>query len=225
MKSLTARAIVYFVRRFVSLSLIIFVPAWSLDFWQAWVFLALFFILELQAIIYLLRNDPELLERRLKRGVSAENRPAQKAVIFLIAVFSGFLVVSCVYDHRLQWSHVPAILVITADVAIAIGYLIFYFVFKANRFASATIGIVAEQKVISTGPYAVVRHPMYSGAVLVNLFMPIALGSWWGLPFALALHALIVLRILDEEKLLRRDLPGYEDYSRKVRYRLIPGVW
>ncbi len=225
MNSLTARALADFVKRLVIVSLLLFLPTWSLDFWEARVFLIMFSMPQLVIVIYFLRRDPDLVERRLKGRLFAENRTNQKVIMSLVWLFYVLLVLVPGVDHRFHWSHVPAFLVIAADVALLLGFLIQFHVFKANTFASAVVEIAAKQKVISTGPYAVVRHPMYSGALLVDFFIPIALGSWWGLPFALAMLAVVILRLLDEEKLLRQGLPGYEEYCRKVQYRLIPHLW
>lgn len=225
MNSLTAKALADFVTKLVIVSLLLFLPAWSLDFWEAWVFLFMFFLPQLLIIIYFLRKDPDLVKRRLKGRLFAENRTYQKVIESLVRLFYILMVLVPGFDHRFNWSHVPAFLVVAADVAVLLGFLIQFHVFKANTFASAVVEIAANQKVISTGPYAVVRHPMYSGALLVDFFIPIALGSWWGLPFALAMLVVVILRLLDEEKFLRQGLPGYEEYCRKVQYRLIPRLW
>jgi protein-S-isoprenylcysteine O-methyltransferase Ste14 len=225
MNPLITKVLVGFVKRLVIVSLCLFLPAGSLDFWEAWLFLAVFFIPQLLITVYLLRNDPDLLKRRLKGGASAENRTSQKVIISLMGLCFILLVIVPGYDHRFNWSHVPAFLVIAADVVVLCGLWIQFRVFKANTFASIVVAIVPEQKVISTGPYAVVRHPMYSGVLVVDFFAPIALGSWWGLLVSLARVIVIILRLLDEEKLLRQDLPGYEEYCRKVPYRLVPHVW
>src|ERR1039458_3519000 len=225
MNSLTAKALADFVMKLVIVSLLLFLPALSLDFWEAWVFLFIFFIPQLLIIICFLRKDPDLVERRLKGRLFAENRTNQKVIMSLVRLLYVLIVLVPGLDHRFNWSHVPAFLVITADVAVPLGFLIQFHVFKANTFASAVVEIVAEQKVISTGPYAMVRHPMYSGALVVDFFIPSALGSWWGLPFALGMLVVVILRLLDEEQLLRQGLPGYEEYCRKVQYRLIPHIW
>jgi protein-S-isoprenylcysteine O-methyltransferase Ste14 len=225
MNPLIVKALPGFIRRLVVVSLCLFLPAGSLDFWEARLFLPVFFIPNLLVGIYLLRNDPDLLQRRLRGGPSAETRISQKVIILLMGLSSILLMIVSGLDHRFDWSHVPAFLVIAADAAIQLGLWIQFLVFKANTFASIVVAIVPQQKVISTGPYAVVRHPMYSGVLVVDFFAPIALGSWWGLLFALARLVVIILRLLDEEKLLRQDLPGYEEYCRKVQYRLIPHLW
>jgi protein-S-isoprenylcysteine O-methyltransferase Ste14 len=225
MNALTVKALVVFVRRLVFLSLAIFLSAGSLDFWEAWVFLPAFFIPYLLILLYLRSKDPDLLARRLKGSPTAESRTWQKVIMSLMSLGFVLLMLVSGLAHRFDRSPVPAILVIAADVGVLLGFLIQFQVFKANTFASAIVAIVPEQKVISTGPYALVRHPMYAGALVVDFCIPIALGSWWGLPFVLGLLGVIILRLLDEEKLLRQDLPGYEEYCRKVPNRLIPRLW
>jgi protein-S-isoprenylcysteine O-methyltransferase Ste14 len=225
MHSLTAKTVAGFLRRLVIVSLCLFLSAGSLDFWEAWLFLLVFFIPELLTKIYLLRNDPDLLKRRLKGGASAESRISQKVIISMMGLCYISLILVSGFDHRFSWSRVLGFLVIAGDVVVLCGLWIQFHVFKANTFAAIIVAIVPEQKVISTGPYAVVRHPMYSGVLLMDFFAPIALGSWWGLLVSLARLVVIILRLLDEEKLLRRELPGYEEYCRKVPYRLVPRIW
>jgi protein-S-isoprenylcysteine O-methyltransferase Ste14 len=225
MKSLAAKALIGFAKRIVIVGLLLFIPAWSLDFWQAWIFLILYFVSHLTIIIYFLRTDSRLVERRLKGGPRAEKRTRQKAIMALVALSVVLTLIVAGFDHRFNWSQVAAWLAATADLAIVAGFLIQFLAFKTNSFASAVITIVPEQRLIATGPYQIVRHPMYSGALVVNLFMPMALGSWWGLWCSLMWLTAVVLRILDEEALLRQSLPGYEDFCRKVPYRLFPYVW
>ena len=212
-------------RRVLFFCVALFLPAWSFDYWQAWLFLAAFFMPEALLVAYLYRNDRPLLARRLKAGSAAETRFRQKIIMLLAIVFWGSIILTTGFDHRFHWSHVPAWLVCLADVANLAGFYLTYRVFRENSFAAATVRVDDGQKVIATGPYAVVRHPMYSAAVLMNLCLPVALGSWWGVPFSALNVCLIVVRLLDEEKMLRQDLPGYSEYCGKVRYRLIPQVW
>jgi protein-S-isoprenylcysteine O-methyltransferase Ste14 len=225
MNSLAAKALASLVKRALIFGVLLFVPAWSLHFWQAWAYLVLCLAAQLLIAMYLWRNDPSLLDRRLKGGPTAESRSRQKAIMSVVSLSVTFLVVVAGYDHRFNWSHVAAPLVIAAEAGLLLGFLIQFYAFKANSFASAVVAIDPSQRLSSTGPYAVVRHPMYSGALVVNVFTPIALGSWWGLPFAFAWLSAIILRILDEEALLRQSLAGYEEYCRKVQYRLIPHIW
>jgi len=205
--------------------LFLFVPAGSLNYWQGWVFLVLSALLQLSTLIYFLLKDPAFVQRRLKSGAKAEVRARQKISIELIKLSAVLLFVTAGFDHRFKWSYVPIPLTIAANCCIIVGILIQFLTFKENSFASAVITIMPEQRVIATGPYAVVRHPMYSGAMLVNLLTPVALGSWWALCFAFLWLLAIVLRILDEEQMLSDSLLGYSDYRGNVRYRLLPGIW
>lgn len=207
------------------LGLLLFLPAGTLNYWQAWALIAVF-VLGSNAIgIYLSLYDPELLERRKQAGPKAETRPAQKIIMtVLIAALIGMLVLSAL-DHRFRWSAVPALVSLAGDVLVALGLYITFLVVRENTFSAANIKVFKDQKVISTGPYALVRHPMYTGTLLFILASPLALGSWWGFLPVLLVMPMLVWRIFDEEKLLNAELPGYADYTRKVRYRLVPRGW
>jgi protein-S-isoprenylcysteine O-methyltransferase Ste14 len=208
-----------------AMALILFLSAWTIDYWQAWVYLGVFFGASIPITLYLMKNDPALLRRRLRGGPTAEKRKPQKiAVLFASIGFIGVLVVPSL-DHRFGWSNVPLFAVIAGDALTALCFFITFLAYRENSFTSAIIEIAQDQTVISTGPYAIVRHPMYAGGLLVFLGTPLALGSYWGLlSFGAALPALI-WRLLDEEKLLKESLPGYADYCREVRWRLIPGIF
>jgi protein-S-isoprenylcysteine O-methyltransferase Ste14 len=204
---------------------LLFLPAWTFDYWQAWLFIAVFFVCSLAITVYLAVNDPKLLERRMKAGPAAEKEPTQK-IIMVVAMlsFAAALVVPAL-DHRFHWSDVPTPVVILGDLLIVLAYVAFYVVFKENTYGAATIQVAEHQTVIATGPYAVVRHPMYSSALVLLLGIPLALGSWWGLLTLVPAVAGIVWRLLDEERFLCRNLAGYAEYMRKVRHRLVPFVW
>lgn len=225
MNSLTPKVIIGFGKRLLFSCALLFIPANTLAFPYAWAFLAVYFLPQAFAAGYFLRKNPKFIERRLKLGPRAETRPRQKLVIWLLMLCFCMTVTIASFDHRFGWSHIPAAVGIVADVAILVGMAIQFRVFLENSFASATIEIAAEQCVITTGPYALVRHPMYSGALLADCCIPLALGSWWALPPALVKVLVIVLRLLDEEEFLCAKLPGYIEYSQKVPQRLIPGIW
>ena len=209
----------------IVLGVLIFVPAGTLAYWQGWAFIAVFAISTNIIGVYLTRHDPALLERRKKVGPSAETRPAQKIIIALsFAVFIALLVVSPL-DHRFGGSHVPVWLSVLGNALVALGLMIDLRVFRENSYGGSTIEMTEGQRVIATGPYALVRHPMYVGVLIMALAVPLALGSWWGLILALATVPLLMLRIFDEERMLRDQLEGYEAYARAVRYRLVPGLW
>lgn len=216
------RAALGFSAAILSLGAMLFLPAGSFDYWQAWLYAASLFTPVLALGLYLSLRDPELLERRMR---TRETELRQQRVVRLGLVFFliGFLLPG--FDRRFGWSQVPPALVVTADLVVLLGYGLFVWVLLSNRFASRVIEVAPEQPVIATGPYAVVRHPMYVAVLLIWLATPIALGSWWAiLPF-LAIIPILVARIGGEEAMLRRDLPGYAAYCERVRYRLLPGVW
>ena len=203
----------------------LFACAGTFDYWQGWAFLAAYFFPSLAITVYAVRYDPELLKRRMKGGPMAEKRVSQRIIMTFASLGFVALLVVPALDRRYGWSHLPAGIVVLGCVLVVAWFALVWFVFRENRFASATIEVAGGQKVIATGPYAVVRHPMYAASVGLFLGAPLALGSLWGLAgFAIAFPA-IVLRLLDEETLLARDLPGYRDYLAHVRWRLIPGVF
>jgi protein-S-isoprenylcysteine O-methyltransferase Ste14 len=209
----------------LALGLMLFIPAGTLDFWQAWIYLIIFSISSLLVTLYLMKNDTELLKRRIKAGSKAEKERSQKIIQFFAGFsFMGILIVPGL-DHRFRWSDVPLYQVIAGEIFVAIGFFIVFIVFKENTFASATIETAENQTVVSTGPYAIVRHPMYSGALLMLLFTPLALGSYWGVLFVILMIVVIVGRLLEEEKFLSKTLPGYNAYCQKTRFRLIPQIW
>jgi protein-S-isoprenylcysteine O-methyltransferase Ste14 len=204
---------------------LLFLPAWTLHYYQAWTFLAVYFAWSIAITLYLMKKDPKLLQRRMSGGPTAEKQPTQKLIMLVTSLgFIGLMIVPAL-DHRFVWSRVPQHVALFGDVLVSLGYLAIFVVFKANAFASATIELAPDQTVISTGPYAMVRHPMYAGALVMLLGIPIALGSWWGLLVMVAMTPAIIWRLLDEEKFLARSLPGYREYQHAVRFRLIPRVW
>jgi protein-S-isoprenylcysteine O-methyltransferase Ste14 len=205
--------------------LVIFTLAGTIRYWEAWVYLAVFLGASFIITIDLMHRDPALLARRMSGGPTAEKRPVQQIIMTVAsAAFLATMVVPAL-DRRFGWSHVPVVVVLLGDALIALGYYFVYLVSKANTFMSATIELAKDQRVISTGPYAIVRHPMYAGAMLYVLGTPLALGSYWGLLAVAAMLAGIIWRLLDEERFLATSLPGYAEYQRKVQRHLVPFVW
>ncbi len=197
-------------------------PAGSLNYWQAWTFMGVFFIPALFVIFYFLKNDREFLERRLK----FREKETQEKIFIKIAqllFFIGFLIPGL--DYRYGWSKVPFWLVISSDIVVFFAYITVFLVFKENSYASRIVEVDRKQEVITTGPYAIVRHPMYAAVIPMFLCIPLALGSYFALIFFVPTVPLILFRILDEERVLLRDLKGYKEYTRKVKYRLIPLIW
>ncbi|MGB8550126.1 MAG: isoprenylcysteine carboxylmethyltransferase family protein [Xanthobacteraceae bacterium] len=225
MTGLNIRAIGWLLVLLVVMGAVLFVSAWTFNYWQAWVFLSVFGLSSLAVTVYLMKNDPKLLERRMHGGPTAEKELSQKIIMSAASIgFAAILIVPAL-DHRWHWSAVPPYAVIAGNILIVLGWTIILFVFRENTFTSATIEVVADQRVVSTGPYVVVRHPMYSGSLLYFLGIPIALGSWWGLFVGILMMPVFVLRLFDEEKLLARNLPGYSEYMDRVKYSLVPFVW
>ncbi|HTU01634.1 MAG TPA: isoprenylcysteine carboxylmethyltransferase family protein [Candidatus Sulfotelmatobacter sp.] len=209
----------------VGMGVVLFTTAGTFHYWQAWVYVALFSGASLLITLYLMKKDPALLARRVSGGPTAEKETAQKVIMVFASL--GFIALLAVpgLDHRLAWSRVPLWCVVLGDVLFIIGWTIIFFVFRENTFTSATIEVAADQRVISTGPYSVVRHPMYAGALLYCVGTPLALGSYWGLLAFAAMLPFLLWRLFDEERFLSRYLPGYTEYCARVRSRLIPGLF
>jgi protein-S-isoprenylcysteine O-methyltransferase Ste14 len=205
--------------------LLVFIPAGTLSYWQAWVYLSIFTGASILTTLYLIRHDPALLERRMKGGPMAERQPTQKLIMLGASVgFVGLLVVPAL-DVRFGWSAMSPNVVLLGDALLIAGFYFIWIVYRENTFTSATIEVAKDQKVVSTGPYAVVRHPMYAGGLLYLLAMPLALGSYWGLVVFAVVLLLVLWRLFDEERFLSHNLPGYTEYQQRVRHRLVPFVW
>lgn len=216
------RAIVFLA---VAMGLLLFLSTGTIRYWHAWVYLTIFMGASVLTTRYLLEKDPELLKRRMSGGPTAEKRKTQKLImLFMSAGFIGLLVVPAI-DHRFGWSRVPIDMVISGDILTAVGFYIVFLVYRENTYTSATIEVAEGQKVISTGPYATVRHPMYAGSLIYLLGTPLALGSYVGLLVLGAMMPFFLWRLFDEERFLSKNLPGYPEYCEKVRWRLIPRIF
>lgn len=209
----------------IVMGILLFVPAGTLDYWQAWLYLWVTSSASVLTTLYLIKHDPALLERRLKGGPRAEKTPTQRVIMLFMSLGFVALLVVPALDVRFGWSEVPVAMVVLGDLLVATGFYGIFLVYRENSFASATVGVVENQKVISTGPYAIIRHPMYAWALLYLGGKPLALGSYWGLLVLAVLVPVLVWRLLDEERVLARELPGYPDYQNQVRCRLVPFVW
>ena len=215
----------YTVFSIVFFGMLLFWPAGTFDYWQAWVFIAVFVVGTMIPTIYLAVAYPDAFRRRTRSGPFAETRTVQKFInvgIMLAVVATG--VVSAV-DHRFGWSTVPTAVVVVGNVLVVAGLGLAELVVIQNNYAAATITVEEEQPVVSTGLYGLVRHPMYVGALIMMVGMPLALASYWALLTIIPGMLVFAARISDEEKALRQDLDGYEEYTEKVQYRLVPGVW
>jgi len=204
---------------------LLFLPAGTIHYWQGWVYLSIFTGASLLTTLYLLKADPALLARRMSGGPTAEKRMTQKIIMAFTS--GGFiaLLVTPALDRRFGWSDVPLAVVIAGDLLVAIGFYFIFLVYRENTFTSATIELAENQTVISTGPYAIVRHPMYASALLYLLGTSLALGSYYGLLPAGAMIPFLIWRLFDEERFLAANLPGYSEYQQRVRHRLVPFFW
>jgi protein-S-isoprenylcysteine O-methyltransferase Ste14 len=209
----------------VAMAVMLFLPAWTLRYWQAWLFLIVFSAICGAGTLYFIKHDPALIERRLSVGPGAEKEASQKIIMTAASVCIVLLYVVPGLDRHFGWSHVPPALVVLGDIGVLLGFLGIFRVFKENSYASATVEIGKEQRVIDTGPYAFVRHPMYTAALLMFAATPLALGSCWALLLIIPLTGVLAWRLSDEERFLIRNLPGYAAYRQRTRYRLIPWVW
>ena len=225
MKGLNSRAFAGLLALFAVMAAALFIPAWTLNYWQGWAFLSVFFGSSFAITLYLMKKDPKLLERRVTAGPLHEKEKSQKIIQFIAQIAFLLVIVFPVLDHRFGWSMVPWYINLGGDALVAIGFFCVFLVFRENTYASALIEVGTGQEVISTGPYARVRHPMYIGALVLLLGTPLALGSWWGVLSVIPITLIIIWRLLDEERFLTRNLPGYARYKEKVKYRLVPHVW
>jgi protein-S-isoprenylcysteine O-methyltransferase Ste14 len=207
------------------MGVILFVPAGTFDYWQAWVFIAVFIVGTMAPTVYLAVKYPEALRRRMTSGPWSETRLVQKLIMVGIPLSVVAVGVISSLDHRFGWSTVPTAAVVVGDVLVLAGLGLAELVVVQNNYAAATITVEAEQPVVSTGLYGVVRHPMYVGALIMMVGMPVALGSYWGLLTLIPVVLVFAARVTDEEKALRDQLDGYHEYTEKVHYRLVPGVW
>jgi protein-S-isoprenylcysteine O-methyltransferase Ste14 len=206
----------------LALSAMFFLPAGTFAYWQAWVYMAIVLIPMAFVGRYMLRHSPDLLQRRLQ---ARERERAQQGIVSfgILFLLAAFLIPG--FDRRWGWSMMPWWVVVAADLLVLLGYGMISRVFRENQYTSRTVQVEQGQQVITTGPYSVVRHPMYAGVLVFYLASPIALGSWWAFLPAAVIIPILIVRILNEEHVLERDLPGYREYKQMVRYRLLPGLW
>lgn len=225
MKHENRQAAARFVLSHVKIALLLFIPAWTLYYWQAWDVLILFFICNLALQLYIKKNDPALFKSRNTAGFMAEKDRLQKVIHSRInRSFDAMLILSAI-DHHFGWSYMPNILIISGNLLIFLGFVVIFAVFRVNSFASATIEVTPEQRLISTGPYTWVRHPMYSAGLIIRCGVPLALGTWCGFLILIPSILIFAQRLIQEELFLDQKLAGYSDYKARVKYRLIPFIW
>jgi protein-S-isoprenylcysteine O-methyltransferase Ste14 len=215
-------AVVKVAAGWILLPLFFLATGGDLAWWNAWAYCAVLLVPMTAFVAHVVRHDPEFIARR---STMREKERAQRRVLAFGAPLLLAALVVPGFDHRFGWSHPPLGVVLAALAASLTGYLAVVRVFLENRWAGRTIETYADQRVVSTGPYAIVRHPMYAGVSLLYVATPLALGSWWAVLPAMAFVPIFVFRIRNEEEVLVRELPGYEEYRRTVRYRLVPFVW
>ena len=225
MGNLMVKTVLGFAFLMLVVALALFVPAGSLGFWQAWAFLAVWAVCVVLITAYLAKYDQRLLAGRVKAGPVAEVQKGQQIIQSLASLFFIGLFIVPGLDYRFHWSVVPPVVSWVSEGFVALGFFIVFLVFRENSYTSAIVEVSDAQRVIASGPYSVVRHPMYAGAALLLLFTPLALGSWVALLCPLPLILVVAVRLLEEEKFLLANLDGYEAYREKVRYRLIPLIW
>jgi protein-S-isoprenylcysteine O-methyltransferase Ste14 len=219
---LVAEALIKFACGLLLVGLLIFLPAGTFRYAYGWLLVGLLFVPMLLAGLVMLVKSPEFLKKRLD---AKEKQSAQKGVVALsgLMFIAGFVVAGL--DFRFGWSYVPTWVVITASALFLIAYVLYAEVMRENAYLSRTIKVEEGQTVVDTGLYGIVRHPMYAVTIPLFLMIPLILGSWYAL-IAFAFYPVIIIaRLLDEEKLLTRELPGYAEYKQKVKYRIIPFVW
>ena len=205
--------------------MVVFVPAWTLSYWQGWAYIAVATTATIISTAYLARTNPAALQRRMQGGPRAESRTTQKILVTAIVVSTLGVMAFSAFDHRMGWSSVPAWVSVVGDVLVAAGLAIASLVVVQNAYAAATVRVEENQQLANDGVYKRVRHPMYIGALIMMLGVPLALGSYWGLLFVPLSVLVFALRILDEERMLTQELGGYREYTQQVRYRLVPHVW
>ena len=225
MGNLLLKTVLGFLFLMAVLALALFVSAGSLAYWQAYIYLATFALCTILITLYLIRNDQELLAGRVQVGPVAETQKPQQIIQSLASLFFIALFIVPGLDYRFGWSHVPVWLSLAANGVAALGFSIVFLTFRENQYTRATIEVSDTQQVVTSGPYRVVRHPMYAGASVLLLATPVALGSWVAVPFALPVILVVAVRLLDEERFLTANLPGYSEYCQSVRYHLIPYMW
>jgi protein-S-isoprenylcysteine O-methyltransferase Ste14 len=206
-------------------ALMLFVPAGTLNYWQGWTFIVVFALATLIPSVYLAKHDPAALKRRMKAGPTKETRPVQRVVAAVSFLLTPLMMVTAGLDHRFGWSTVSVPVVIVGDLLVAAGLVFAQWAVIQNGYAAATITVESEQPLVSTGLYGLVRHPLYLGALIMMVGSPFALASLWALLILIPGFVALAVRIFDEEKTMREELGGYDQYMAKVHHRLVPYVW
>ena len=221
-KKLFVQAVIKYVFGFLIIALLLFIPAGTLNYWNAWLFISILFVPMLIVGIILMIKNPDLLRKRLN---AKENELEQKMVLLLggIMFICGFVVSGL--NYRFKWVILPKWIIVIATIIFLLAYILYAEVLRENTYLSRTIEIQENQKVIDSGLYGIVRHPMYSSTILLFLSMPLVLGSLYAFVIFLIYPIIIIKRIKNEEQVLEKGLAGYSEYKNKVKYRIIPFIW
>lgn len=222
---MTLRTLITNIVYFMFVAALLFGAALTFDYWQAWLYLGLSLFCHLGIVLYLARHDPELLGRRRKAGSKAEVRPVQKRIIQALMLLWLVVMALAGWDRRFGWSHMDPWLDWLGAALFLGGQALMVWVLHSNTYARATIEVSEGQPLSDKGPYRWVRHPMYSAMIVAGLSVGLILGSWWVFALTVLNVPLFAWRLLDEERMMLAELPGYADYKHKVRFRLVPGVW
>ena len=219
---LLANGLIKFLAGLILIGLLLFLPAWTFSYPNAWLFIGLLFLPMMILGVVLLIKAPNLLEKRLD---AKEKENTQKSVVAISGILfvAGF--VAAGLDFRFGWSKMPLWVVVIASAVMLVSYALYAEVMRENAFLSRTVEVQENQKVIDTGLYGIIRHPMYAVTIWLFLSIPLVLGSWWSLLCFVPYIAVIVIRIHNEEKVLEAELEGYAEYKKRVKYRLLPFVW
>lgn len=225
MDDLSRKTLAGVVRTQIALAIMLFVPAWTLAYWQAWLYWSLSTAAAVATALYFLERDPALMRRRLEVGARAEPLRSQKIIQGLGGLLFAAMFIVAGIEYHVHGSQVSPPAVLAADAFVLAGLALTFLVFKANTYTASTVTVEADQRVVTTGPYAIVRHPMYAASIIWFGATPFALGSPWALVPAVLMSVTVGVRLVDEERHLRKSLPGYDAYCDQVRWRLIPGIW
>ena len=221
-QQLISKALARFIPGIIIISALMFISAGSIKYWNAWLFMGELFIPMLFVLVYLLIRDPELLLKRM--NTNEKEKTQKKVVLITLIMFLSTFIISGL-DYRYKWSTVPLLVVVISAIMVLTGYILFFIVMRQNSYASRVVEIQEKQKVIDTGLYGIVRHPMYSAAILMFMSMPLVLGSFYALIPLAIFPFQMGTRMRNEEQILEKGLDGYIEYKKRIQYKIFPFLW